>query len=192
MITRNPLLCSVNKNNYCFSNTFLLMKRNYLLLQRDRIQRQIDYAKEVSERNRKTGQQTSGKSSRRTSYMDEEKETALNRRKQVLVSLMCLLLFPWLSRHVGYGWGSFFSTSPCPSPRPLLAQSLSILFSVVLNFLLFILNSFLSMCSSLLNTCPYQFQSSLRDIFGKLRQSRCSSDMFFPDLVFACHSTYPS
>ena len=107
------------------------MNRHYLWLQRDRIQRQVDYAKEVNERNRKAGQQTSGKSSRRTSYLDEEKETALNRRKQVLVWQMCLLLFPWRfqSRRVAG------VTADLPSPhRPvrLLTHSQSNTFQVSL------------------------------------------------------------
>ena len=32
---------------------------------------------------------------------------------------------------------------------------------------------------------------SLRDLFGSLRHSRCSSDVFVPDVVFACHYAHP-
>ena len=39
---------------------------------------------------------------------------------------------------------------------------------------------------------PVPVQSSLGDLFGNLRHSCCSSDMFIPDLVFACHSAHPS
>ena len=35
---------------------------------------------------------------------------------------------------------------------------------------------------------PVSDQSSLDDLFGSLRHSCCSSDVFIPDLVFACHS----
>ena len=35
---------------------------------------------------------------------------------------------------------------------------------------------------------PVPDQSSLGDLFGSLRHSCCSSDVFIPDLVFACHS----
>ena len=39
---------------------------------------------------------------------------------------------------------------------------------------------------------PVPVQSSLSDLFGSLRHSCCSSDVFIPDLVFACHSAHPS
>ena len=39
---------------------------------------------------------------------------------------------------------------------------------------------------------PVPDQSSLGDLFGSLRHSCCSSDVFIPDLVFACHSAHPS
>ena len=39
---------------------------------------------------------------------------------------------------------------------------------------------------------PVPYQSSLSDLFGCLRHSCCSSDVFIPDLVFACHSAHPS
>ena len=39
---------------------------------------------------------------------------------------------------------------------------------------------------------PVPVQSSLGDLFGSLRHSCCSSDVFIPDLVFACHSAHPS
>ena len=39
---------------------------------------------------------------------------------------------------------------------------------------------------------PVPVQSSLGDLFGSLCHSCCSSDVFIPDLVFACHSAHPS
>ena len=39
---------------------------------------------------------------------------------------------------------------------------------------------------------PVPVQSSVGDLFGSLRHSCCSSDVFIPDLVFACHSAHPS
>ena len=39
---------------------------------------------------------------------------------------------------------------------------------------------------------PVPDQSSLGDLFGSLRHSCCSSDVFIPGLVFACHSAHPS
>ena len=39
---------------------------------------------------------------------------------------------------------------------------------------------------------PVLVQSSLGDLFGSLRHSCCSSDVFIHDLVFACHSAHPS
>ena len=38
---------------------------------------------------------------------------------------------------------------------------------------------------------PVPDQSSLGDLFGSLRHSCCSSDVFIPDLVFACHFAHP-
>ena len=35
-------------------------------------------------------------------------------------------------------------------------------------------------------------QSSLRDLFGTMRHSRCSSDVFVHDLVFVCYSAHLS
>ncbi|KAK2171615.1 hypothetical protein NP493_1051g00059 [Ridgeia piscesae] len=58
-----------------------------LCLQRERIQRQLDYAKGVSEKNRQAQQHDSGKSrrhQRRGSYVDEDKETAMQRRRQAM------------------------------------------------------------------------------------------------------------
>ena len=37
---------------------------------------------------------------------------------------------------------------------------------------------------------PVPVQSSLGDLFGSLRHSCCSSYVFIPDLVFACHSAH--
>ena len=39
---------------------------------------------------------------------------------------------------------------------------------------------------------PVPDQSSLGDLFGSLRHSCCSSDVFIPDLVFSCHSAHLS
>ena len=39
---------------------------------------------------------------------------------------------------------------------------------------------------------PVPVESSLGDLFGSLRHSCCSSDVFIPDLVFACHSIVAS
>ena len=38
---------------------------------------------------------------------------------------------------------------------------------------------------------PVSVQSSLRDLFGNPRHSRCPSEVFVPDLVTACHSAHP-
>ena len=56
------------------------------------------------------------------------------------------------------------------------------------------LNTFLSMCSSaLLTTCPCQF--NIRSVIFLeactalvVRTARCSSNLFVPDIVFACYS----
>ena len=40
------------------------------------------------------------------------------------------------------------------------------------------------------NHMPVPVQSSLCDLFGNLLHSRCSSDVFILDLVFACLHTY--
>ena len=38
---------------------------------------------------------------------------------------------------------------------------------------------------------PIPFQSSLRNLSGRLRYFRRSSDVFVPGFVFSCHSTHP-
>ena len=88
-------------------------------------------------------------------------------------------------------------STPCP-PVCLLARSQSSTFQVSCLFIFcsIVLSSFsliyrsseLGMCSSsLLITCPHQF--NLRDLLGSLRHSRYSSNVFVPDLVFACRTS---
>ena len=96
------------------------------------------------------------------------------------------------SRIAWYNCRSFFSTSPCPSPRPLSVQyfsclvgmRLSILFSVVLSSfcLVYPSSTHSSVCVlHLFSSRSYQFNCRC-ELFGSV---------FVPNHVVAGHSTHP-
>ena len=80
------------------------------------------------------------------------------------------------------------------SQSSTLQISLACVFpSVVLSsFSLVYLPSTLSSVGAYVFAMPVPDQSSLSDLFENLRHSCCSSDVFIPDLVFACPSAHPS
>ena len=97
-----------------------------------------------------------------------------------------------------YDWRSSYSMSPCPSHHPLsvsLARVFPTCFRSSSSFsLIYPPSTLSSVC--IIHPPPShdmssQVQSSLRDLSGSLKHSRCPSYVFVPDLVIACHSVYP-
>ena len=122
------------------------------------------------------------------------------------IDLIVLFFFLWLFPSCRVAGMTDDLSSP-HRPVRLLARSQSstfqILFTCVfpscfrsssLPFLLYICPQHFPQCVFAISPhhMPVPVQSSLGDLFGSLRHSCCSSDVFIPDLVFACHSAHPS